>query len=289
MLLHRNKHEVTFMSNTKSLYTFTQKDYETAYYNKVESCKKRLITMGLSKEEYIALLRARPNMRCFYTGEEFVLNQGANHSNYPTIERLDNTTKGYEEHNVVLCTNKCNSLKNKYIENNKSRKGIPERDIYLLTRIEKSLSMKVGWEEKLAEYSEIFSKARESVQEKKNKVVKDKMKLLRKEAVERQKREVELTTGFAQTCKMFEEYGKVFGVSFKEYRDLNRRQNCSISGMSLKEFSDRSFFIKDKTVDVITKSDVLLVHKDVQQGLDYITKGDNNIVKSLMRNAKKLK
>jgi len=276
------------MSNTKSPMFFTQKNYETAYNNKVESCKKRLITMGLSKAEYIALLRARPNMKCFYTGEEFVLNQGTNHPNYPTLDRIDNT-KGYVENNIVLCLNKCNELKNKYIESNKSRKSVSHKDMFMLTRIEKSLSMKVGWDEKLAEYSEIFCKARESDLEKKNKVVKDKMKLLRKEAVERQKREVQLTTGFAQTCKQFEEYGKVFGISFKEYRDLNRRQNCSISGMSLKEFSDRSFFIKDKTVDVITKSDVLLVHKDVQQGLDHITKGDNNIVKSLMRNAKKLK
>ncbi|WNO47221.1 hypothetical protein [Vibrio phage vB_VibM_10AMN] len=274
------------MSNTKSPMFFTQKDYETAYYNKAESCKKRLITMGLSKAEYIALLRARPNMKCFYTGEEFVLNQGANHPNYPTIDRLDNT-KGYTENNVALCTSKVNDLKNKFIESNKSRKNISHKDMFLLTRIEKSLSMKVGWNEKLAEYSEIFRKARESDLEKKAKVIKDCNKLLRETALERQKREVQLTTGFAQTCKQFEEYGKVFGISFKEWRDINRRKNCSITGLPLDE-GNRALFVKDKTVDIITKKDVILVHKDVQQGLDHITKGDSKVVKSLMRNCKKL-
>lgn len=275
------------MSNTKSPMFFTQKDYETAYNNKVESCKKRLITMRLSKAEYIALLRARPNMKCFYTGEDFVLNQGANHPNYPTIERLDNTTKGYEEGNIVLCTSKCNSLKNQFIESNKSRKNISHKDMFLLTRIEKSLSMKVGWDEKLAEYSEIFRKARESDLEKKAKVIEDRNKLLREAAVERQKREVQLTTGFAQTCKQFEEYGKVFGISFKEWRDINRRNFCTISGLPLDE-NNRALFVKDRTVDIITKKDVILVHKDVQQGLDHITKGDSKVVKSLMRNCKKL-
>ncbi|ALM62193.1 HNH endonuclease [Vibrio phage qdvp001] len=275
------------MSNTKSPMFFTQKDYETAYNNKVESCKKRLITMGLSKAEYIALLRARPNMKCFYTGEDFVLNQGTNHPNYPTIERLDNKTKGYEEGNIVLCTSRCNSLKNKFIESNKSRKNISHKDMFLLTRIEKSLSMKVGWEEKLAEYSEIFRKARESDLEKKAKATKDRNKLLREAAVERQKREVQLTTGFAQTYKQFEEYGKVFGISFKEWRDINRRKNCSITGLPLDE-ENRALFVKDKTVDIITKKDVILVHKDVQQGLDHITKGDSKVVKSLMRNCKRL-
>ncbi|AGH31877.1 HNH endonuclease [Vibrio phage PWH3a-P1] len=274
------------MSNNKSPAFFTQKDYETAYYNKVASCKKRLITMGLSKSEYIALLRARPNMKCFYTGEDFVLNQGANHPNYPTIERLDNT-KGYVENNIVLCLNRCNELKNKYIESNKSRKGICHKDMFVLTRIEKSLSMKVGWDEKLAEYSEIFRKAREGDLEKKANVTKENTKLLRETALERQKRELQLTSGFVQTCKLFEGYGKVFGISFKEWRDINRRKNCSISGLPLDE-DNRALFVKDKTVDIITKKDVILVHKDVQQGLDHITKGDNNIVKSLMRNAKKL-
>lgn len=274
------------MSNNKSPMFFTQKDYETAYHNKVASCKKRLITMGLSKSEYITLLRARSDMKCFYTGEDFVLNQGANHPNYPTIERLDNT-KGYVENNIVLCLNKCNELKNKYIESNKSRKSISHKDMFMLTRIEKSLSMKVGWDEKLAEYSEIFRKAREADLEKKAKIAKENTKLLRETALEHQKRELQLTSGFVQTCKLFEEYGKVFGISFKEWRDINRRKNCSISGLPLDE-DNRALFVKDKTVDIITKKDVILVHKDVQQGLDHITKGNSKVVKSLMRNCKKL-
>lgn len=274
------------MSNNKSPMFFTQKDYETVYYNKVASCKKRLITMGLSKSEYIALLRARPNMKCFYTDVELSINKGPNNPDYPTIERLD-SNNGYVESNVVIVSKRANDIKNLYVEGNKSRKGISENDMRVLQRIEKSLSMKVGWDEKLAEYSEIFRKAREADLEKKAKVAKENTKLLRETALERQKRELQLTSGFVQTCKLFEEYGKVFGISFKEWRDINRRKNCSISGLPLDE-DNRALFVKDKTVDIITKKDVILVHKDVQQGLDHITKGDNNIVKSLMRNAKKL-
>jgi hypothetical protein len=141
----------------------TDANLERGYERKKESCEKRLIGFELTLADYKALFRARGNLKCFYTDAEFNL-KSTESDNYPTLDRI-NSSKPYCRGNLCFCTKMVNTLKNKYIENNFSRKGIGTTNSFILGRITKVLEQPKIMEERLDVYEDLFNKVDERLQE----------------------------------------------------------------------------------------------------------------------------
>lgn len=77
-------------------------------------CRKRNLTSALSLEEYTKL---RHNLLCFYTEITLVhvQNEHEKPHNAWTLDRIDSSI-GYVQGNVVVCSHEANQFKNEYFE-----------------------------------------------------------------------------------------------------------------------------------------------------------------------------
>ena len=264
---------------------FTEQDYINAYKSKKASAKSRGIDFELTQEYYIALMKMRPTMTCFYSGRKFVMDKGSTHQDFGTLERLD-PLSGYTVSNTVLCTHYCNGLKEKYIEKETSRKGITETQMNVLKTIEKTLNMSGVREERLQPYQDLYNKADQRKKEVEQKEV---HRIQRDEALEKQKKVIKvkaqmeeqraLATHYGKIYDLFESMGLQYGLSFKDHRDRFRISRSALSKVKFKTLEDKYLWIPDKVTvggkGIVEKGDFLVCFKEESELLDKLSQSGN--------------
>lgn len=283
--------------------TLLDSDYTSAYERKKANSEKRNIQFLLTEAEYTAIMKARPTMVCGYTNQKFIMNKGSGHKSYPELDRID-PNKPYQKDNIIFCLKKVHKIKTDYVENNKSRKGMSHGNVCVLRSIEKLLSMNESMEARLAPYYEIYDKVTQREQELSQRTKKEEAvihaKVLReqKEAAEKveearkakvvanAKAQLEIAEHFRRSYEEFEKLGLVFELTLKELRDRLRISKCAITGVQFTDTMDKHFWVIDKTKP-ITKDNLVVCKKNVQESLDYLSGGDNMILKTAMLNVLK--
>ena len=91
------------------------------YLSKQTNAVKRGIVYTLTLTDMKSLLKKK---KCFYSGIELQL-KGDHHL---TLDRID-ATKGYENGNVVVCSDVVNEIKNKLFESKEWTKGMTNTEI----------------------------------------------------------------------------------------------------------------------------------------------------------------
>ena len=267
----------------------TDEDLEIGYERKKQSCEKRLIGWDLTCAEYKALFRARGNLKCFYTDVSFNINNTES-DNYPTLDRID-STKPYQRGNTVFCTKLVNSLKNTYIENNFSRKGIGTTRSFIIGRITKVLEQPKVMEERLKPYEDLFNKVDERQDEisyKETLLEEKKENQFLQDTIDKYVYEHDLAVAFNGWWAFFESIDCVFAVTFKEFRDIMRSKSCRISKKDFTSWEQRSFFVIDKSQTIIKKDNIILCDKTVQESLDRIGGADLELLHTVGKSLTKL-
>ena len=93
--------------------TYTEKDYTLAYERKRESSIKRNIEFELTLEEYTAIMKARHNLTCGYTGKPFNM-KSSSHKDYPELDRIMENGP-YSKSNIIFVRKCVHKLKTDYI------------------------------------------------------------------------------------------------------------------------------------------------------------------------------
>ncbi len=286
----------------------TDERLKLMYEVKKASCAKRLIPFKLSIEQWIALYRARSTLTCFYTDNKFDLRKTSG-DNYPTLERICEV-RSYEESNLVFASNLANKLKASYIESDRSCKGLGDKKIKIIQRIKKVMKNPEMMEQRLAPYTELFSKVAERQQELIDKDLREKQR--RCEAAERAvkleqakvqeeeqnaakalearmkarfDKQLEIAEHYTQTYKMFSEIS-TYQLTIKEHRDMIRRNSCALSGEKFNTVSEKYIWVVDKSLP-LTKDNLKVCLKKYADCIDFLAKGDNIKLKTVMLNTLK--
>lgn len=275
----------------------TETELKSMYELKKASSEKRLIPFLLSFEQFATLYRNRFNFKCFYTDKELNFTKPSS-PEYCSLERLDNT-KGYEAGNLVWCTSTANKLKADFIECGKSMKGIGDVRIHIIQRIKKVLENPVMFATRSQPYIDLFNSVEVKESEKHSsrmKELEEQRVKLGKEAAEKAEHEAlkvkykaqqELASYYNKKFKEFEDMGVLMQISIKEMRDLLRISRCKISKIPFDSLWSKHIWVIDKSLPV-TKENVAVVHKNVAESLDYLSKGDNMVLKTSMLNVLKV-
>lgn len=261
------------------------------FEKKKASCKSRLLSFDLTLDQWIALYKMRSTLTCYYTDVQFDM-RDTSRDNYPTLERI-NGDMPYSVGNICFCTAKVNRLKSQVIENGLSTKGIGGVNANIVQRIKKVLNNPEMAALRLKPYEDIFAKVAEREQEKQAKIVKDAIKdelQLRNERIKQVKikadKELALAKNYQRISEEFTNAGAVFDMSIKEVRDCLRITKCKISGVVFENDNQKHFWVKDKT-GFITKDNVVVVTKSVQESLDHISKGSMETLLTCVKNLDK--
>lgn len=274
-----------------------ESELKSMYELKKASSEKRLIPFLLSFEQFAALYRNRINFKCFYTDKEMNFTKPSS-PDYCSLERLD-STKGYEAGNLVWCRSYVNQLKADYVECGKSMKGIGDVRIHTIQRIKKVLENPVMLATRRQPYTDLFNAVEVKESEKHSERIKgleEQRIKLDKEAAEKAEQEAlkakyksqqELASYYNKKFKEFEGMRVMMQISIKEMRDLLRISRCKISKVPFDSIWDKHIWVINKALPV-TKDNVVIVHKNVAESLDYLSKGDNMVLKTSMLNVLKV-
>jgi hypothetical protein len=230
------------------------------YKMKQESAKKRLIPFKLDLTTFKALYQHRDEFTCFYTDNKFNI-KDKDSPNYPSLERINSDSKGYEVGNVVWCCRSVNTIKAGLIECDKSLRGYDEQTIRLVQRIKKVLNNPDMITERMKPYDTLFNSVH-VFEEQKTK------EILKQESLEKYEYEHRLAKEFNSWWEFFNTLDCVFALTFKEFRDVMRAKSCRISKKEFTSWEQRSFFVLDKTKTIIEKDNIVLCDKTVQECLD---------------------
>ncbi len=283
----------------------TNQDYKNAFTRKKENSIKRGIQFLLTEQEYTAIMKARSSLVCGYTNQKFVMDKGPSHKSYPEMDRID-PNKPYEKSNIIFCLSKVHKIKTDYVENNKSRKGMSHGNVCVLRSIEKLLSMWEYMERRLAPYYEIYNKVAERQQELADKDLRGQQKLreaaervIKLEQVKAQEEEqnaamalevkikakfdkqLEIAEHYTQTYKMFSDINTTYQLTIKEHRDMIRRNSCALSGEKFNTTSEKYMWVVDKSLP-LTKDNLKVCLKKYADCIDFLAKGDNIRLKTVM-------
>ncbi|BAV80999.1 anti-sigma factor [Vibrio phage RYC] len=272
------------MTTNNSGFQFTEAKFLEMFERKKKDSEDRGLTFDFSFSEYRALIKNRPNLKCFYTDQSFEMSQQGIHGddNYPSMERIDEN-KGYTKGNVVFVRTKVNKLKARYIENGQSRKGISEVDIRILRTIEKVMANPALMIKRMEPYCDLYEKANEVDEQLTARKAQEEAKeerRLQQEEEQKLKEETEarqskfkdqrfLAETYIRLASEFSGAGVVMELTMKEIRDLMRRTTCSITGVEFDDDNDKVLFVKDKTLP-ITKDNVALCHIEARKGMDHL-------------------
>ncbi|CAL9966207.1 HNH endonuclease [Vibrio phage F99] len=262
----------------------TEEELTRLYYNKQNNSKQRQIPFLLTLEEWIAIYRMRPTLRCAYTDRQFNL-RSTSSDDYPSLERIDSTTKGYERGNICFITSKVNRLKADYIEAGKSTKGIGE-DAYIIQRIKKVTENPDMLAERLKPYQEIFDKIDQRHAEEQ---AKETQRVERQEASDKQKKinkvkaqmdeQRALATHYSNIYDLFKNMGLQYGLSFKEHRDKLRISRSALSKVKFTSLEEKYLWIPDKVTvgakGIVEKGDFIVCFKDESELLDKLSQTGN--------------
>lgn len=268
--------------------TYTEKDYTLAYERKRESSIKRNIEFELTLEEYTAIMKARPNLTCGYTGKHFNM-KSSSHKDYPELDRVCPNSP-YSKGNILFVRRCVHKLKTDYIENNRSRKGMSHQNVCMLRSVEKVLNQPNVLDNALKPYYDIYSKvddreqeliARESAQHQKEETLQHQVYL--DEVKSRVELQREMSRHYLKVVEAMESCGVVYGLSMKEHRDLFRVTKDSITGKKFEKYSDKFLWITNKSkvlkTKVIEAGDFTVVGIETQALLDKMeTLGDTKTI-----------
>jgi hypothetical protein len=272
--------------------TLLNKDYENAYTRKKANAESRGIGFELSQEDYIAIMKSRDVFTCGYTQRKMVMHRGFDHADYPELDRI-NPDAPYSRDNVIFCTKYVHGLKTKYVEMETSRKGLSHQDLCVIRSIEKALNQPEILQQRMKPYQEIYDKIdqrkkeQEDKVERKEKLTEERKEMQRQQKIKEQAKEQhDLAKAYVEMFEQFEKLGVVFEVSIKEFRDMVRITRCKISKVKFDNIWDKHLYVIDKTKP-ITKDNLLIVKKNVQEALDHLSQGDMIVLKTSMLNALK--
>ena len=272
--------------------TLLDKDYQTAYNRKRGNAEDRGIGFELTLNEYVAIMKSRNIFTCGYTQRKMIMERGFDHSDYPQLDRI-NPNLSYSRSNVIFCTNYVHNLKTNYVEMEKSRKGLSHKDLCIIRSIEKTLNQVNILDQRLQPYYDIYNKIdqhnaeEEAKVERKVQLIKGRKELqLQQEIKEKAKDQFNLAKSYVEVFELFEKLGLVFEVSIKEFRDMYRISYCKISKVKFNKVSDKCMYVIDKSKP-ITKDNLLVVSKNVQEALDHLSQGDTMVLKTSMLNVLK--
>lgn len=227
------------------------------YEQKKASAEKRFIKWELSLEEFTHLYALRNTETCAYSGLPFNLTD-ATSDEYPSIERIDDLGT-YSLSNVLLVSRRANLLKDRYIDKGVSQKGLPEKDLRLIHRIEKLMGNKDALAEKQIPYLDIKTSLQKENLEK-SKLFKEKMLRLQEVEV------AEMYSKFGRT--IVDHCGKEMPLSFSQFKRSILRKTCELTNEVLPEkLSERSLWVRDKNLPV-DRSNIVTTTKNIQESLD---------------------
>lgn len=267
-------------------FTPSRNDYTNAYANKVKNTAERGIEFKIDEQTYIQLLMSRHLMTCMYTGRKFVMDKGSNHPDYPEMDRVD-PNRGYEIGNIVFVGRHAHGLKTKYIELERSSKGISHKDAQTLRQIEKTLGMPTVLEGRKAIILDIADKvAAHQVEEQQRKekqvASEEEARILEQERNRKEhfKNQNDIAAGFTKFFTMFDRLGATFELTIKEFRDKFRRNTCAVTGIEFDSYEDKWLWVIDLTLP-ITASNIVVCKKEVSESLDHVRKlgGQEAVIK----------
>ena len=261
----------------------TEAELTRMYHSKKNSCKQRLIEFSISLEEWLAIYRMRPTLRCTYTDRPFNL-RSTTHDDYPSLERCC-STKGYERGNICFITSKVNHLKSQVIENGMSTKGLGE-DAHIVARMKKVIDNPSVLEQRLKPYQEIFDKIDQRHAEAQ---AKETQRVERQEASDKQKKinkvkaqmdeQRALADHYSNIYDLFKNMGLQYGLSFKEHRDKLRISRSALSKVKFTSLEEKYLWIPDKVTvggkGIVEKGDFIVCFKDESELLDKLSQTGN--------------
>lgn len=274
--------------------TYTEKDYTLAYERKRESSIKRNIEFELTLEEYTAIMKARPNLTCGYTGKPFNM-KSSSHKDYPELDRLCPNSP-YSKGNILFVRRCVHKLKTDYIENQRSRKGLGHQNVCMLRSVEKVLNQPNVLEEALKPYHDIYTKVEERMKELSEREVKQER--ISKEQEKQQtlteirnkiKTQAEQAKHYLDISKGIEAMGLVYNVTTREHRDRFRIQSDALTKEPFKQHGDKFMWIPNQKEVLekgwVGKDDFVVVHAETTKLVDSLRNTGN--MKLTMLNALK--
>lgn len=257
--------------------TYTEKDYTLAYERKRESSIKRNIEFDLTLEEYTAIMKARPNLTCGYTGKPFNM-KSSSHKDYAELDRVD-PNMGYLKHNIIFVRKCVHKLKTDYIENQRSRKELGHSNVCMLRSVEKVLSQPNVLEEALKPYHDIYRKVEERMQEleqrdqKKIEMDKEQQKQDKLTEIRNKiKSQAEHAKHYLDISKGIESMGLVYNVTTREHRDRFRIQADALTKEPFKQHGDKFMWIPNQKEVIekgwVGKDDFVVVHAETTKLID---------------------
>ena len=259
----------------------------TKWEQKKESCIKRCIDFNISLEEYTALwqLRNHSDTRCAYTGVKFNIKKLGN-DNYPELERIDSNLC-YSVDNCLYVTKYSNSVKCKYIEQEKSIKGVPNKDITTTLRIRKLLNNPESLERIKQPYKDAVANINLVEDNKQKRIAKEnKIMMDAQQMKDKAQLEVDFALHYVNLVTELTDMGATVQCSIGELRKkIINTKKCQITGKPFNNLSEKKLYILDKSAN-ITKDNMKVVLQSTRDSLDVLLVGGS--AKTLTRNLKKI-
>ncbi|AGH32140.1 HNH endonuclease [Vibrio phage 11895-B1] len=239
------------------------------YEKKKSWAEARYIVWEFTLDEFRTLLRIKDIIgRCAYTNKPFGTGKWE-----ASLERIDQN-KSYNPHNVTWVARHVNTLKNHYVEQGKSMKGLPADDISFIHRINKIIGDPDNVVKMMEPYMLHYNSLYERLEKEEAIKQSEEKRQQRIEKEEKQKYfsdQKELAKYYVAVVEKFESFGCDIEISIKDLRDRLRVNSCQITRQPFENIADKHIFVKDKTKG-LSKDNILIVKKEVQESLDHMTK-----------------
>lgn len=239
---------------------FTEKQLNTKWTNKIKNCNKRNIEMKLTKEEFCFLYNSN-DLICDYTGVQMSTDHTSD--NYISLERID-ALLPYELGNICFITKAVNQIKGSMFdqyEHGNTLAGVKLKGKY------REAFFKLLKVMEDHEYIQLLKEkySKENVY----KLMKGEQTLSNETTTSNvtgfKNEEISIAQSYADFGKQIEQLGMEFSVTFLQYKALYSRKLCMLTKRPL---VDKSIFVLDKTKNTITKDNLFVTNKDLQEGLD---------------------
>ncbi len=99
-------------------------------------------------------------------------------------------------------------------------------------------------------------------------------------------KQLEIAEHYTQTYKMFSDINTTYQLTIKEHRDMIRRNSCALSGEKFNTASEKYMWVVDKSLP-LTKDNLRVCLKKYADCIDFLAKGDNIRLKTVMLNTLK--
>lgn len=224
------------------------------YKHKKEQCKKRLIPFEFTITQWLEFHKILySGVKCAYLNQEFIFDP--KHCQFPTIERLSDI-KGYSVHNCVWVCDRANTIKDQVVKGKKSEEfenGLKN----FAKRIEKIVANKELIEIIQEPYKQLFTLEQGEYTLEQNIITTSNNSEIMI---------AQLYAGFGNFIE--DKCASTYNLSYNDYKKLISRKKCQLTGRQLpKDLSQIGLFVVDKSQDV-SKENVLVTSKDVQNALD---------------------